>query len=83
MPGPNSVALFDELAEGYGQLVPMFETYGQKLVTLMNPVRRTAFLDIGAGRGAVAVAAMERGANVVAVDASPKMAHALTLVEPL
>lgn len=82
VPEPNSIALFDELAEDYGQLVPMFETYGQKLVALMGPRPGTAFLDIGAGRGAVAVAAMERGANVVAVDASPKMAQALERDHP-
>jgi SAM-dependent methyltransferase len=82
MPGPNSIRLFDELAEGYDQLAPMFGTFGESLVALMGPGPGTDFLDIGSGRGAVAIAALGRGATVVAVDASPRMAHALERDHP-
>ncbi len=74
----DSVSLFDELADRFDQLVPMFATFGVALVDLMRIGPAMSVLDVGCGRGAVALAARARGAEVVAVEASPRMIAALT-----
>jgi len=78
----DSVPLFDELADGYDDLLPFFSTFGRRLVDLINPPAGTDFMDIGAGRGAVSVPALARGCRVVAIDAAPRMVQRLSLAQP-
>lgn len=78
----DSVPLFDELADGYDELLPFFSTFGRRLVDLIRPAAGSALLDIGAGRGAVSIPADAAGCTVCAVDASPRMMHCLATARP-
>lgn len=69
----DSMPLFDELADGYDQLVPFFSTFGERLMDLLAGEPGWDLLDIGAGRGAVSSAAAARGFTVTATDAAPRM----------
>ena len=55
---------------------------GQRLVSLADPAPGVRVLDIGAGRGAVARAALARDCTVTAIDASPRMIKRLTADYP-
>jgi ubiquinone/menaquinone biosynthesis C-methylase UbiE len=68
------IDLFDRLAGSYDEVLPFFREFGRGLADrLPPPAPGTRLLDIGAGRGAVALAAPERGYTVTATDAAPGM----------
>lgn len=76
------VPLFDELAPGFDQLVPMFSAFATGLVDVMSLPPGTRLLDLGCSRGAVTRAALARGWEVVAVDAAPTMVTELRRDQP-
>ena len=78
----DSVPLFDELAGGFDQLVPMFSTFANQLADVMALPPGARLLDLGCGRGAVTRAALARGWDVVAVDAAPNMVAELRRDQP-
>jgi len=78
----ESWALFDRLAAGYDQVIPFFATFGAQLVEVLDPAPGARLLDVGSGRGAIAVAAAARGCAVTAVDAAPRMVALLGAAHP-
>jgi SAM-dependent methyltransferase len=64
---------YDQLAERYEEIYFYVADLGQRLIEFADPAPGTRVLDIGAGRGAVARAALARGCAVTAVDASAGM----------
>ena len=74
--------LFDRLAADYDQVVPFFAEFGHRLVDVLDPAPGAAWLDVGSGRGAIAVAAAGRGCAVTAVDAAPRMVALLRAARP-
>ena len=75
-------ALFDRLADRYDQVVPFFAEFAERLLDLLDPEPGTRLLDVGCGRGAIAVAAAARGCAVTAVDAAPRMVSLLAAAHP-
>jgi SAM-dependent methyltransferase len=73
---------YDQLADNYEELFFYVADLGRRLVELADPAPGTRVLDVGAGRGAVARAALARGCAVTAVDASPGMVARLTADHP-
>ncbi|OLF09254.1 class I SAM-dependent methyltransferase [Actinophytocola xanthii] len=73
---------YDQLADNYEELFFYVADMGRRLVELADPAPGTRVLDVGAGRGAVARAALARGCAVTAVDASPGMVARLTADYP-
>ncbi|BFU46206.1 class I SAM-dependent methyltransferase [Krasilnikovia sp. MM14-A1004] len=72
------VELFDRVADRYDEVLPFFESFGRLCVDrLPMPGTGDRLLDIGAGRGAIAVAAQARGFAVTATDASTGMVRQL------
>lgn len=67
------VAVFDEVADVYDEVIPFFATFAQATIDAVAPAAGDRVLDVGAGRGALAGAAASRGAIVTAVDAAPRM----------
>jgi precorrin-6B methylase 2 len=65
--------LFDRLAHRYDQVIPFFAEFATQLLDLVEAAPGTRLLDIGSGRGAIAVAVATRGCAVTAVDAAPRM----------
>jgi ubiquinone/menaquinone biosynthesis C-methylase UbiE len=65
--------LFERVAGQYDQVIPFFASYGASIMSVLSPSPGCRFLDLGAGRGALSAAALERGCQVVAVDAAPTM----------
>ncbi len=61
-------ALFDRLADRYDQVIPFFAEFAGQLLEVLDPDPGTRLLDIGSGRGAIAVAAAARGCAVTAPD---------------
>src|SRR5688500_3748976 len=61
---------YDELADRYEEVFPYVADVGKLLVDHASPPPGARVLDVGAGRGAVARAALSRGCVVTAVDAS-------------
>lgn len=78
----DSVALFDSLADRYDQVLPMFGTLGSAVVASLRVRPGERVLDVGCGRGAVAFAAADVGADVVAVDAATQMVRAVNREGP-
>ncbi|GAB1645845.1 class I SAM-dependent methyltransferase [Krasilnikovia sp. MM14-A1259] len=77
------VALFDRVADRYDEVLPFFGELGRLCVDrLPAPGPGGRLLDIGAGRGAIAVAAHARGYAVTATDASPGMVERLRADHP-
>ena len=76
-------AFFDGVASCYDGVLPFYGEFG-KLVAraLPGPRPGATLLDIGAGRGAIAVPAQERGYRVTAIDASPAMVARLAAERP-
>lgn len=68
---------YDEIADRYEDIFFYVADAGQQLVDYAAPVSGTRMLDVGAGRGAVARAALARGCVVTAIDASPRMVERL------
>jgi SAM-dependent methyltransferase len=68
------IDLFDRVADDYDAVVPFFAAFGALTVAKLPPPRPgDRLLDVGAGAGAIALAARERGYQVSAVDASAAM----------
>jgi SAM-dependent methyltransferase len=75
-------AFFDRVAGEYDEAIPFFATCGRRLVDWLNPAHGAMVVDVGAGRGAVSLAAVDRGCRVTAVDASPHMIELLSAARP-
>lgn len=86
-PGPAAVTVqarrkYDELADRYEEVYFYVADLGRRLVDLADPAPGARVLDIGAGRGAVARAALGKGCVVTAVDVSPRMVERLAADHP-
>jgi SAM-dependent methyltransferase len=68
---------YDEIADRYEDIFFYVADAGQQLVDYADPEVGTRVLDVGAGRGAVARAALARGCVVTAIDASAGMVKCL------
>lgn len=68
---------YDAIADSYEDIFFYVADAGKQLVDYAGPGRGTRVLDVGAGRGAVARAALARGCVVTAVDASARMIELL------
>jgi SAM-dependent methyltransferase len=68
---------YDELADRYEEVFPYVADVGRQLVDYANPAAGWRVLDVGAGRGAVARAALAAGCVVTATDASKGMVDRL------
>ncbi|NUR25159.1 MAG: methyltransferase domain-containing protein [Catenulispora sp.] len=73
---------YDELADRYEEIYFYVADLGRRLVDLADPAPGTRVLDVGAGRGAVARAALAKGCAVTAVDVSPRMVERLAADHP-
>ena len=73
------IGLFDRVADSYDEVLPFFREVGRRYVSgfLDDPPPGARLLDVGAGRGAIAVPASLRGYDVTAVDASTEMVKRL------
>ncbi|GAB1690258.1 class I SAM-dependent methyltransferase [Krasilnikovia sp. M28-CT-15] len=77
------VELFDRVADRYDEVLPFFAAFGRLCVDrLPAPGPGDRLLDVGAGRGAIAVGARARGFTVTATDASPGMVRRLKQEHP-
>lgn len=73
---------YDALADRYEEIFFYVADVGRRLVELAAPAPGARVLDVGAGRGAVARAALVRGCVVTAVDASAGMVERLRADHP-
>ena len=64
---------YDEAANIYEEWNPSTLEFGRQLLDYANPAPGARLLDVGAGRGPIARAALARGCVVTAVDAAPGM----------
>jgi SAM-dependent methyltransferase len=64
---------YDDNANIYEEMDPATLEFGRRLLDYADPDPGAQLLDVGAGRGAVAGAALARGCVVTAVDAAPGM----------
>jgi SAM-dependent methyltransferase len=78
----STTALFDRLAPEYDEVLPFFAELGRLMVDWLAPGPGTRLLDLGTGRGAIAVPARARGCRVLAVDGAPGMASRLAAAQP-
>lgn len=70
--------LFERVAVVYDEVLPFFSTYGASIVSTLELRPGCRFLDVGAGRGALTAAALDRGCLVTAIDAAAAMASLVT-----
>ncbi|WP_020667226.1 class I SAM-dependent methyltransferase [Amycolatopsis nigrescens] len=75
-------AKYDQLADRYEEIFFYVADLGERLVDFARPPREARTLDVGAGRGAVARAALAAGCAVTAIDASPRMVERLVADHP-
>jgi len=73
---------YDALADRYEEIYFYVADLGKELVSSAAPPSGARVLDVGAGRGAVARAALARGCVVTAVDASAGMVSRLAADHP-
>ena len=73
---------YDALAERYEEIYFYVADVGRQLISFADPPAGARLLDVGAGRGAVARAALTRGCTVTAVDASAGMVSRLAADYP-
>ncbi len=73
---------YDALADRYEEIYFYVADVGRRLVELAAPAPGARLLDVGAGRGAVARAALARGCVVTAIDASAGMVERLAADHP-
>ncbi|WP_027342075.1 class I SAM-dependent methyltransferase [Hamadaea tsunoensis] len=78
----SSWELFDRVAADYDEVVPFFASFGTAIIAAIDPPPGCAFLDLGAGRGALTAPALARGCRVTAVDAAPGMVRELSAAFP-
>jgi ubiquinone/menaquinone biosynthesis C-methylase UbiE len=80
----NNSLSFDRAADFYDRTRPLFEpiaTQGiQAILDLIGPAAR--ILDIGTGTGRISVPLLERGADLVGCDLSPKMLRRMVEKHP-
>ncbi len=77
------IRTFDEVAPVYDTVLPFFARFGAELAAWLPPsTHGDRLLDLGAGIGAVATQAAERGYAVVAVDRSAEMVTRLRAEHP-
>jgi SAM-dependent methyltransferase len=69
---------YDELADRYEEVFPYVADVGRQLIDFAAPEPGWRVLDVGAGRGAVARAALARQCAVTVTDASQGMVTRLT-----
>ena len=62
------VAAYERVFEG------LTDAFARRALDLLEPLRGARLLDVAAGAGGAALQAAQRGAQVTAVDASPRMA---------
>ena len=72
-PTEQSWQWYDDHANIYEEWDPGTLEFGRQLLDYANPAPGARLLDVGAGRGAIARAALARGCVVTAVDAAPGM----------
>ncbi|MBB5851444.1 class I SAM-dependent methyltransferase [Amycolatopsis umgeniensis] len=75
-------AKYDQLVDRYEDIFFYVSDVGRDLVEFANPAPGSRLLDVGAGRGAVARAALAKGCAVTAIDASPLMMRRLADEHP-
>lgn len=68
---------YDAIVDNYEDIFFYVADAGHQLVDYADPKLGTRVLDVGAGRGAVARAALARGCVVTAIDASARMVERL------
>jgi SAM-dependent methyltransferase len=73
---------YDALADRYEEIYFYVADVGRRLVEFAEPAPDARLLDVGAGRGAVARAALAHGCVVTAVDASAGMVDRLAADHP-
>jgi len=73
---------YDEIAAKYEEILFYVADLGRQRNAVANPAPGSRVLDVGAGRGAVARAALSRGCQVTAIDASPGMVAHLAADHP-
>jgi ubiquinone/menaquinone biosynthesis C-methylase UbiE len=73
---------YDRIADRYEEIFFYVADVGRRLVEFAAPAPGTRVLDVGAGRGAVARAALAKNCVVTAIDASPRMIEQLTADYP-
>jgi ubiquinone/menaquinone biosynthesis C-methylase UbiE len=73
---------YDALADRYEEIFFYVADMGRELVSFADPPPGARLLDVGAGRGAVARAALAAGCTVTAVDASAGMVSRLAEDHP-
>lgn len=77
------IDVFNQVAESYDTVVPFFSSFGELMISaLPAPATGERLLDVGAGAGAVALAARRRGYEVSAVDGSTAMVTRLSALLP-
>ncbi len=77
------IDLFTTVAPSYDEVIPFFAAFGTVFTEqLPTPAPGAKLLDIGAGRGAIAIPARTLGYAVTATDASSGMVDALRAQEP-
>lgn len=74
--------LFERVADDYDGVLPFFSNFGASIVSVLPLFDGCRFLDLGAGRGALAAAAHERGCVVTAIDRAPAMVARLKAQYP-
>lgn len=78
----RAVRLFDSVAASYDEILPFFSGFARLHLAWLAPDAGSRVLDLGAGRGALTGAALERGCTVSAVDVSPGMVERLATAYP-
>ena len=73
---------YDALADRYEEIYFYVADLGRELIATASPPPGARLLDVGAGRGAVARAALAEGCTVTAVDASAGMVERLAADHP-
>jgi ubiquinone/menaquinone biosynthesis C-methylase UbiE len=77
------IRAFDDVAPVYDTVLPFFARFGAELAAWLPPsTHGDRLLDLGAGIGAVATPALERGYAVLAIDRSTAMVTRLQAEHP-
>jgi SAM-dependent methyltransferase len=73
---------FDGVADSYDEVLPFFAAFAGLTVERLKLVSGVRALDLACGRGALAIALADRGADVTAVDGAPRMIALLRAARP-